>query len=92
MTSVAAGHSQHIKNIRKYALEQRRALSRNIRNEARRKGCGPIDLAVLANISKRQALRIWFGLDFSVPAFMLAHMALGMSVDDVFAGTKRFGA
>ncbi|WIE54204.1 hypothetical protein [Curtobacterium sp. MCBD17_003] len=72
----------------RYARTATLTVCSNVRRAARSQHIGPLTLARRARISFARTLRIWLGVRPMVVDLMCAQMALGMSVADVFEGTR----
>ncbi|MBF4595210.1 hypothetical protein ITJ58_15715 [Curtobacterium flaccumfaciens] len=73
---------------RKNAARDRRIICRNFRQTARRLGVRPVALMTAARVKPIRMLRAWTGQQIFLPDMFRLAGELGMTVDDMFAGTK----
>lgn len=76
----------------KNAAQDRRIICRNFRQTARRLGVRPIALMKTARVKPLRMIRAWIGQEIFLPDMFRLAAVLGMTVDDMFAGTHAKGS
>ncbi|MBT2503007.1 hypothetical protein [Curtobacterium sp. ISL-83] len=81
-------HSPEARARRRDASQATREVAANIRRRARSRGLDPLSLARTAGITRWRMFWLWTGVHVMITDMFRAQRALGMTVDDLFAGTR----
>jgi hypothetical protein len=89
LSALIFAHSPKVRASRRKASRAVRIMTRNIKQAAARQGLTSIPaLSLAAGVPLRRTARMWFGIGLNVDEIASYMDCLGLTVADVFAGTR----